>query len=155
MMIVLVVLAMIGLFALCNNNDNDLHSMGPVLVSHHYDGDDDGYGNGSSGGEYGNGNDQRRRCEEGAQCRGSFSPGPFDRSPIDFSNSCISLDCSGRDRDRGDRRPPEQRMSLFPFPTPGGLQKFVLSTVEAGIGLGRLFANATIDFVSSLMVGIA
>lgn len=36
--------------------------------------------------------------------RGAFSPGPFDRSPIDFSGSCFSLDCSGhqdRERDQG------------------------------------------------------
>ena len=45
--------------------------------------------------------------------------------------------------------------SLFPIPTPDGIRQFVLSTIEAGIGLGRLFANATIDFVSSIMVGIA
>lgn len=45
--------------------------------------------------------------------------------------------------------------SLFPIPTPDGVRQFVLATIEAGIGLGRLFANATIDFVSSIMVGIA
>lgn len=38
--------------------------------------------------------------------RGAFSPGPFDRSPIDFSGSCISLDCSGRpDRERERQAP--------------------------------------------------
>lgn len=102
--VVVLVLAVIGLMAVCTPGEDD-HGLGVVqLVSHHQDyGDDDGYGNGSSGGDYGNGNDQRRRCEEGAQCRGSFSPGPFDRSPIDFSNSCISLDCSGRDK-KDDRR---------------------------------------------------
>lgn len=41
------------------------------------------------GGDYGNGNDQRR-CHNGENCRGSFSPGPFDRSPVDaFNNNCF------------------------------------------------------------------
>lgn len=44
----------------------------------------------------GNCNDQRR-CQ-GDGCRGSFSPGPFDRSPVDIHDNqfCISPDCSGR-----------------------------------------------------------
>lgn len=46
------------------------------------------------GGDYGNGNDQRR-CHESENCRGSFSPGPFDRSPVDVHDNCVSLDCSG------------------------------------------------------------
>jgi hypothetical protein len=47
------------------------------------------------GGDYGNGNDQRR-CHESENCRGSFSPGPFDRSPVDIHDNqvCISPDCS-------------------------------------------------------------
>jgi hypothetical protein len=45
--------------------------------------------------------------------------------------------------------------SLFPVPTPDSVRQFVMSMIEGGIGLGRLFANATIDFVSSIMVGIA
>lgn len=44
--------------------------------------------------------------------------------------------------------------SLFP-PTPEGIRAFVMSTIEGGIGLGRLFAEATIRFVESLLVGIA
>lgn len=36
----------------------------------------------------GNCNDQRK-CQ-GDNCRGSFSPGPFDRSPVDaFNNNCM------------------------------------------------------------------
>lgn len=46
-------------------------------------------------------------------------------------------------------------LSLFPVPTPDAIRAFVVATVEAGIGLGKLFANATIDFVSSLLVGIS
>lgn len=44
-------------------------------------------------------NDQRR-CQ-GDNCRGSFSPGPFDRSPVDIHDNqvCISPDCSGHSSD--------------------------------------------------------
>lgn len=47
----------------------------------------------------GNCNDQRR-CQ-GDNCRGSFSPGPFDRSPVDIHDNqvCISPDCSGSHSD--------------------------------------------------------
>lgn len=30
--------------------------------------------------------------------RGAFSPGPFEDSPIDFRDNCISLDCGGREK---------------------------------------------------------
>lgn len=62
---------------------------------------DDRDGDGYSGGDYGhNRRDDRNRN------RGAFSPGPFDRSPVDFSNSCISLDCSGREKRRDDSEQP-------------------------------------------------
>lgn len=141
------------LVAACTALVNDEDSYAPLrlqLVSHDECWGDECDGQYSSGGDYGhNRRDDRNRN------RGAFSPGPFDRSPVDFSNSCISLDCSGRDEGRRRQPPDQQPESLFPVPTPGGVQKFVLSTIEAGIGLGRLFANATIDFVSSIMVGIA
>lgn len=146
-----------------HDDDDDPNSLGLthnriILVSHYDDGDDDGYGNGADGGSYGNGNDQRRRCEEGAQCRGSFSPGPFDRSPIDFSGSCISLNCSGRDRDREERMraagTPVGPASLFP-PTPAGIRDFVVNTTRAGLDLGQAFADLTIKFVGDLLIGIA
>lgn len=58
----------------------------------------DRYGGGDRGdcNREGNCNDQRR-CQ-GDNCRGSFSPGPFDRSPVDIHDNqvCISPDCSGR-----------------------------------------------------------
>lgn len=142
-----------GCVALVNDED----SLGWIqLVSHEYrDGGDCDWEGNCGDGSYSGGDYGHNRRDDRNRNRGAFSPGPFDRSPIDFSDSCISLDCSGREKkDRRDEPPPEQA-SLFPVPTPGGVQKFVLSTIEAGIGLGRLFANATIDFVSSLMVGIA
>jgi hypothetical protein len=98
--------------------------------------------------------------------RGAFSPGPFDRSPLDFRNACISLDCSNRDRDpesrRDDQRDGEREQrpgvvtpqSLFP-PTPDGIRAFVVNTIKGGIEMGRLFAETTIKFVEDLMVGIA
>lgn len=42
--------------------------------------------------------------------RGAFSPGPFDRSPIDIHDNdlCISPDCSGRGSGRKEgRQPPD------------------------------------------------
>lgn len=52
------------------------------------------------GGDYGNGNDQRRCHHAEGDCRGSFSPGPFDRSPVDIHDNqvCISPDCSSREK---------------------------------------------------------
>lgn len=44
--------------------------------------------------------------------------------------------------------------SLFP-PSPDAIRQFVISTIQAGIELGRLFADTTITFVSNLLVGIA
>lgn len=98
--IVILVLALIGLFAVCTPGENDHgDSLGWVQLAYHdgggecwdeYDcrgrdyGDD---GNGDYGGnryrnENGTRNDQRR-CQ-GRGCRGSFSPGPFDRSPVNI-----------------------------------------------------------------------
>lgn len=123
-----------------------------VLISHERDcWDDDCGGQNSSGGDYGhNRRDDRNRN------RGAFSPGPFDRSPVDFSNSCISLDCSGRDegRRRGQPPPEERTQSLFP-PSFEGVKSFVLATIKSGIEMGRLFAETTITFVENLLFGIA
>jgi hypothetical protein len=96
-----------GLLAICTPGEND-HSLGrPRLVSHYDDGGDCDW-EGDCGGQdydqnYGSRDDRNRNRNRN---RGAFSPGPFDRSPIDFSGSCISLNCSGRD-DRNDRK--EQR----------------------------------------------
>jgi hypothetical protein len=45
-------------------------------------------------------------------------------------------------------------MSLFP-PSPEAIRAFVVATVEGGIELGRLFAEATVRFVEALLLGIA
>jgi len=44
---------------------------------------------------------------------------------------------------------------LFPIPTPEGIRQLVMAAFEGGLALGRLFANAVIDFVSSIGLGIA
>lgn len=134
--IVAVVFLLGALVASCVAVVNDEDSLGRVeLVSHDYcaadhDGcDRGGYSGGPSGGYY-----------EGGES------GDMDQ---DGENNCRNF-CF-----YGVPVPGQQPQSLFPVPTPDGVRQFVLSTIEAGIGLGRLFANATIDFVSSIMVGVA
>lgn len=71
------------------------------LVAYHSDSvayqypSDRGDGNGNNGGDYGD--NDNRRCHNSENCRGSFSPGPFDRSPVDIHDNqfCVSPDCSG------------------------------------------------------------
>lgn len=67
-------------------------AVGPHVASHRDGGDCN---------REGNCNDQRR-CQ-GDGCRGSFSPGPFDRSPVDIHDNtvCISPDCSSHNDKKG------------------------------------------------------
>jgi hypothetical protein len=67
------------------------------------------------GGDYGNDNDQRK-CYRSENCRGSFSPGPFDRSPVDIHDNqvCISPDCSSHGDDKKSQR--VGLACLIPFP---------------------------------------
>jgi hypothetical protein len=69
------------------------------------------------GGDYGNDNDQRR-CYHAENCRGSFSPGPFDRSPVDIHDNqvCISPDCSSRGDNKKSGQAPAGFDCLIPFP---------------------------------------
>lgn len=77
---------------------NDEDSLGRMqLVSHEYDCDP--YYEPCGGDEYEQWNSDQRNHNR--RNRGAFSPGPFEDSPVDFRNNCISLDCGGRDdRDR-------------------------------------------------------
>jgi hypothetical protein len=86
--------------------------------------------------------------------RGAFSPGPFDRSPIDFSNSCISLDCSGRDEGGKKKEPPkgQQPSSLT---DPRKLPSVIAQIAKAGLDMGQLFATTTIKFVETLFTALA
>jgi hypothetical protein len=117
----------------------------------------DGWGRGSdgnSGGEYEGGrsgdNDQRgdhncrNFCFYGVPMPGEGGGGSGGEPPSEPPSGSQT----GTPRQAGS-------LSLFPVPTPDGVRTFVLSTMQAGIGLGRLFADATIDFVSSILVGIA
>lgn len=76
----------VGCLAVAHNDNG--HSLGKVtfISSNH-------------GGDNGDDNDQRRCSDSGDNCRGSFSPGPFDRSPVDIHDNqvCISPDCSHKD----------------------------------------------------------
>jgi hypothetical protein len=150
---------------------------GPAHASHRdrcrYEDCGDRYGDGYSqdyDGQWSNEDRNRNRNRN----RGAFSPGPFDRSPVDVHDNCVSLDCSGSgDGQKKQPAPtaPQPKQSvgclvpvpwhcdqrpaqLFP-PTPSGLRDFVVNTVKAGIEMGRLFADTTITFVSNLLVGMA
>lgn len=108
------------------------------------DGRDD---DGNSGGDYGNGNDQRH-CHESQNCRGSFSPGPFDRSPVDIHDNCISLDCGGYEKKPGGQKPAS-------LTDPTKLPQAITAIVKAGLDMGQLFADGTIKFVESLFTALA
>jgi hypothetical protein len=63
------------------------------------------------GGDYGNGNDQRR-CHNSENCRGSFSPGPFDRSPVEIDGNTVCMPgatCYYGDPKKKDQQPSENR----------------------------------------------
>lgn len=110
--VIVIVLAFIGLLAICNENEEvDTDGLGRVeLVSHEY-GECDPYYEDCGGDRYGYGSDygSEDRNRNRGRNRGAFSPGPFDDSPIDMRNACISLDCSGRERQE-DRPPDEEPM---------------------------------------------
>lgn len=130
----LAVALMAGL-AVCGDalfeDEDERDDLGIELVSHEYDRGDEDYDN--------DGEDNRRA---------GISPGPFDRSPVDFRDNCISLDCSGRGEEE------VRTQSLFP-PSFEGVKTFVLSTIKSGLEMGRLFAETTITFVENLLFGIA
>lgn len=92
----LMVVLMAVFFASCfSSASGQTNSMGPIVERHHRDGGDRyGDGGGSRGGDNGDGNDQRRCHGARGDCRGSFSPGPFDRSPVEIHDVCISPNCS-------------------------------------------------------------
>ena len=90
------------------------------------------------GGDPGSGNDQRR-CYHAENCRGSFSPGPFDRSPVDIHDNqvCISPDCSGK----GDgKQPPAEDRPAEMITNPAKLVQFPLT-----------IAKMSFDFASSIL----
>ena len=160
--LVILVLAMVGLFAICTDDDDQALGLRLIAATGpaYHDGGDcdpewDDCGDYDQRYDQWNNEDRNRNRNRN---RGAFSPGPFDRSPVEMHDVCISLDCSsGRDdRRRRDESPPEEArtQSLFP-PSFEGVKAFVLSTIKSGIEMGRLFAETTITFVENLLFGIA
>lgn len=75
-------------------DEDEVNDLGaPALVLDH---DGDYYGDRSDQ-DYEQWNNEDRNRNRNRN-RGAFSPGPFEDSPVDFRDNCISLDCSGRDR---------------------------------------------------------
>lgn len=111
----IVVLLALLLFAVCNDDEGDSNSYGPLqLASHRYDEqprcyDEDCDGGGDQNYEDQWSNEDRNRNRN--RNRGAFSPGPFDDSPVDaFNGNVVCLPgstCYSDDRRRGDEPPPE------------------------------------------------
>lgn len=97
-LIALAVILGLGLFfgacdALIDDESEEGDLGAPALVLDH---DGDYYGDRSDQ-DYEQWNNEDRNRNRNRN-RGAFSPGPFEDSPVDFRDNCISLDCSGRDR---------------------------------------------------------
>lgn len=113
---VVLVLALIGLFAVCTPGEDD-HSLGRIQVAYHERGRcydeydcDDGYGEGDGYSQrydqnYGSRDDRNRNRNRD---RGAFSPGPFRDSPVTI---CLPNSCNSDGRGRGDEPPPEEERS--------------------------------------------
>lgn len=93
------------------------------------------------------GDERRRGDEEPAPAPGP-EPGTMGR-PERVPGMFISLEEAP-----GVATPGASPLSLFP-PSPGAVKDFVVATITAGLELGQLFADATIKFVSSLLIGMA
>lgn len=121
----LFLLFVFALFALCNDDDDEPESLGrgqPELAArlapaYHEDDRCQGYecrdGGSGNEGEY---RDDNRR--------GGISPGPFDRSPVDFRDNRVTI-CfpfaSCRQDPGDDRQPPEGGQRPFSEPNPACL----------------------------------
>lgn len=96
--IIIIVLAIIGLFAVCSDDDGDVDTLSRIqLVSHEYDDQDYDQWN----------NEDRNRNRD--RNRGAFSPGPFDDSPVDaFNNVCMPGATCHYNPGPGEEPPPEE-----------------------------------------------
>jgi len=128
-----VVLLLFGLCAALGDGDDD-NSLGRLRRSHYecasHDCDGGSDGNTGYDGEGGRSGDTDQDGDGGNRCR-------------NFCFYGVPLPGSGG-----------TAASLFP-PTPDGIRQFVTQTIQGGIELGRLFSDATITFVSNLLVGVA
>lgn len=111
--LIIIVLALVGLFAICSgDDDDDVDGLGRIeLVSHRYDDGGDCDWRGDCGGQeydqnYGSRDDRNRNRNRD---RGAFSPGPFRDSPVTI---CLPYSCnSGGEQSGGNREnqpPPEE-----------------------------------------------
>lgn len=97
---IIVILAIVGFFALCNESDGEVNTLGRLeLASHEWDGGDQDYDS-----NYGSEDDRNRNRNRN---RGAFSPGPFDDSPVDaFNNVCMPGATCHYDGRQGQEEPP-------------------------------------------------
>lgn len=108
---IIVVLAIIGFFAVCTGDgDDEIDTLGRVeLISHEYDCDPswDNCGGQEYDQNYGSRDDRNRNRNRD---RGAFSPGPFRDSPVTI---CAPYSCnSGGEQSGGNRSenpPPDER----------------------------------------------
>lgn len=115
-------LLVLGLLAVCNDDEGDPDSFGPIqLVSHEYGGgyDDGGYGAGRydecdpswddcSGDSYRNDYSSRDRHRNERRNRGAFSPGPFQDSPVTIIICPPGTQYCGSDGGQGQEPPPDE-----------------------------------------------
>ena len=96
------ILALVGLLAVCGPGGDD-RGLGRAQVAGHEECSDDDCGGYRQ--DYDQWNQDDRNRNRGRN-RGAFSPGPFDRSPVEMHDVCVSLDCSGREKRRDDSSEP-------------------------------------------------
>lgn len=112
LLVLVVVVILGGVFASCDalfEDEDEVNDLGIAVTAPLYHERCDPEWGDCYEGEYDQSYDSYDRNRNRDRNRGAFSPGPFDRSPIDFSGSCFSLDCSGYDRERSDERSNESR----------------------------------------------
>lgn len=102
---VILVLALVGLFAVCTPGEDDHgDSLGIARVADHDGSWDDSrcYRYGDCRGDSGNEGEYRDDNR-----RGGISPGPFDRSPVDFRDNRVTI-CFPFSRCDSEQQPPEE-----------------------------------------------
>ena len=87
--LVILVLAMVGLFALCNGSDDE-NGMAVTPAAYHDGGDCDWSGD-CGDDRYEQDYSSRDRNRNRGRNRGAFSPGPFDRSPVDIHDNNVCM----------------------------------------------------------------
>lgn len=83
-------------------DEDEVNDLGVAVTQVAYH-EEDCWGDDCYGSDYSQDYSSRDRNRNRGRDRGAFSPGPFEDSPVDFRDNCISLDCGGR-RDEEQRR---------------------------------------------------